>query len=103
MNIGDRIIVKSNHKNTIEFHRGYIPKVYTIKTADAPRLWHIFNKDPWPATTRFLPDGTIEVEYAVSDRELDDGFFSPDLDPDPLAPYWDFQETMNDFVESTRS
>lgn len=108
MNI-DRILIRSNHRNTITFHRGYQPpRKYTIKTADAPRLYHIFNNDPWPAHTEFLPDGTIEVEYCVSDLELpevehDEEFWAPPLDPDPLDSYRDYLETMADEVAATRS
>ncbi len=32
-----------------------------------------------------------------------DEFFSPNLEPDPNQAYYDFRETMDDFVESTRS
>ena len=42
------------------------------------------------------PEPTIEVEPAEE-------FFSPNLEPDPLQSYWDYCETMDDFVESTRN
>ena len=100
MNIGDRILIKSNHKNTVEFHRGYICRVYTIKPVDDPRIFKM--TEGWPGLSGFDEDGWW-TEYHISDRELEDGFFTPNLEPDPLQSYWDYRETMDDFIESTRS
>ena len=92
-----RIVVKSNSTNTIEFHRGYVSREYPIKTADAPRLYRLFNDDPWPATTEFMKDGTFEIEYQVSDRELPlDDLFLPDLEPDPLEEQDEYRSLMLD-------
>ncbi len=96
MNPGDRIIVRSNHRNTIEFHRGLTHRTYTIKPtlAHAERLYNM--TEDWPAHSGFDDDGSYWTEYHVSDREL-----PPEVDP--LAPYWDYAETVNDFIASTRN
>jgi hypothetical protein len=113
MNPGDRITIRVSHSTTIEFYRG-TPRKYRIRDVDLPRLRHIFNSESWLAHTHIGPNGLVEIEFIVSDRELPEPdivpevepaleFFSPDIDPDPLAPYWDFRDTMNDFVASTRN
>ena len=54
------------------------------------------------------------MEFQVSDRELpepeiipevepEDELYIPNLEPDPTQAYYDFRETMDDFVASTRS
>ena len=101
----DRIVIERNSTTSIRFHRGFTYQEYTIKEADLPRLWKIFNEEPWPCNTEFDLDGNFEQEFHVSDRELplDQAFFTPNLEPDPNQAYWDYLETMNDFIESTRS
>ena len=44
------------------------------------------------------PEPEPATEIAPSEE-----FFTPNLEPDVLAPYWDYRETMDDFIESTRS
>lgn len=113
MNNGDRIIVKSNHTNTIEFHRGLTHRSYTIKPtlAHAERLYNM--TEDWPAHSGFDDDGSYWTEYHVSDRALpepepapevepDEEFWAPPLDPDPLDSYRDYLETMADEVAATR-
>ena len=114
MNDNDRITIRRRHKTTIEFYRSYTPRTYKIRPADLPRLRHIFNYKPWRAHTYLGPNGLVEMEFIVSDRELpepepvieaepSEEFFTPNLEPDPLQSYWDYRDTMNDFVESTRN
>lgn len=97
MNPGDRIIVRSNHRNTITFHRRHQPpRTYTIKPtlAHAERLYNM--TEDWPAHSGFDDDGSYWTEYQVSDRE-------PPLEADPLDSYRDYLETMADEVAATRN
>ena len=106
MNDNDRITIRRSNKTTIEFYRG-TPRTYIIRDADLPRLQRIFNSTPWPANTYIGPNGLVEIEFIVSDREvepdIEDAFFIPNMEPDVLAPYYDYRETMNDFIANTRS
>ena len=106
MNDNDRITIRASRKTTIEFYRG-TPRTYIIREADLPRLRRIFNSNRWPAYTYIGHDGLVEMEFSVSDREvepdIDDEFYIPVMEPDPLASYWDYRETMNDEIEATRS
>lgn len=114
MNPGDRITVRISHTTTVEFYREYVPRKYRIRPADLPRLQHIFNSNSWPAHTHLGPNGLVELEFIVGDRELpepaiapevepDEEFWAPPLEPDPLDSCWDFRDTMNDEVAATRS
>ncbi len=110
MNPNDRITIRASKTTTIEFYRGK-PRTYKIREADLPRLRHIFNSCTWPAFTYIGRNGLVEMEFAVSNREPvaipdvepAEEFFSPNIEPDPLESYWDYLETMNDFISDTRS
>ena len=119
MNDNDRITIRISHITTIEFYRGK-PRTYRIRPADLPRLHHIFNYYAWPAFTHIEPTGLVVMEFQVSDRELPDKketpclslynifnerFYTVNEEPQPerTDAEVDYNETMDDFVESTRS
>ena len=106
MNDNDRITIRRSRKTTIEFYRG-TPRTYIIREADLPRLRRIFNSNRWPAHIHIGSNGLVEMEFIVSDREvepdIEDAFFIPNIEPDPNQSYYDYRETMDDFVASTRS
>ena len=114
MNPNDRITIRVSHATTIEFYREYVPRTYKFRSADQPRLNHIFNSRRWVPYTYLGPKGLVEIEFSVRDRELpepdiepkvahDDEFWAPLLDLDLLESYYDQRDTMNDLIESTRS
>ncbi len=95
MNDNDRITIRVSHITTIEFYRGHTPRKYNIREADLPRLRYIFNSRLWPAYTDIGRDGVVEMEFHVSDRELPE--------PKRTDAEVDYNETMDDFMMSTRS
>ena len=115
MNPQDRITIRISHTTTIEFFRLWRrPRKYRIRPADLPRLHRLFNSESWPAYTNICANGLVEMEFCVSDRELPEPepipdvehaeeFWAAPFEPDPLASYMDYLETMADEVAATRS
>ncbi len=94
MNDHDRITIRVSHITTIEFYRDK-PRTYIIRQADLPRLHYIFNSTPWPVDIQIWLNGIVTMEFIVGDRELPE--------PERTDAEVDYNETMDDFMMSTRS